>query len=217
MEKHNIDSKIRKAINESADFYDLEAGKSKDRIWQQVQLNKQNKAKLFWFRALAAACILLFLSTSIITISVIRADQKIKTLIVVNGDLQNQINTNNENTLSHKEFLAANETVNSDTVYVEKIVPVLKPIIKTKQITDTVYIERNVYLENDQAPQFIIAHDNASVVDSSSLVGTNNYESQIYIKNNEKTKPKKERKLKFIFGGKRDIGNQTTFALTTGL
>ena len=46
METHNIDSKIRKAIEESADFYDAEAGKSKERIWQHIQRKKQVQANI---------------------------------------------------------------------------------------------------------------------------------------------------------------------------
>jgi len=219
METHHIDSKIRKAINESADFYDIEAGNSKDRIWQQVQLKKQSQSKLYLLRALAAACIFLFATTFIITISNIKADRKIKTLVELNSSLQNQINTNKENTSAQKEILTATNIVLPDTVYIEKkvLVSVSELVIKTKQIVDTVYIERKVFVEKEQAQPLITAVDNDDPGETPTQLTTNSYETQILIRNNDNVKQKKERKLQIRFGGNKNQSNDGTFALTTGL
>ena len=217
METHNIDSEIRRIFNESADFYDLEASKSKEKIWKQVQLKKQSQPNFYLLRALAVACILLFATTFIIAISDIKADKKIKSLVELNNSLQNQINAGKENAFSQKQLLAETNNVMPDTVYVEKKVLVYKPVIKTEQIVDTIYVERKVYIE--KAPQELIAaSDNSNSVDTTSqLITSNSYETQILIRNNKNVKQKKGRRLQIKFGGNRNPSNEGTLAFTTQL
>ncbi|NCA79574.1 MAG: hypothetical protein EOM76_05225 [Sphingobacteriia bacterium] len=217
METHNIDSKIRKAINESVDFYDLEAANSKEKIWQQVQLKKQNQPKLYLLRTLAAACILLFVATFIITISNIKADRKIKTLVELNSSLQNQINKHKENTSTQKKLMAVTNIVAPDTVYIEKTVSVLKPVIKTEQIVDTVYIERKVFVEKEIPQKLIAESDNGSPAETPSRLSANSYETRILIRNNENLEQKKERKLQIKFGGNKNQSNEGSLALVTEL
>ena len=217
METHNIDSEIRKVINESADFYDLEATKSKEKIWQQVYSKKQSRPKFYLLRSLAAACILLFAATFIITHSNIKANRKIKTLVELNSSLQNQINTIKKNNSIQKELLAETNNVIPDTVYIEKIVSVSKPVIKTEQITDTVYIERTVYVEKEETQKLIAASANSFPAETSPQLIPRNYETRIYIRNNNTEKRKKERKLQIKFGGNKNQSNEGTLALTTEL
>ncbi len=219
METHNIDSEIRRIFNESADFYDLEASKSKEKIWQQVQLKKQSRPNFYLLRTLAAACIFLFVTTFIIAISNIKADKKIKSLVELNNSLQNQINAGKENAFSQQRLLAETNNIVPDTVYVEKKVLVSKPVIKTKQIVDTIYVERKVYIEKEAPQELIAASDNNNPIeiDTSQTITSNSYDAQILIRNSNNVKQKKGRKLQIKFGGNRNPSNENTLAFTAKL
>ena len=83
--QNNFDDQIRKMIIDSADHFGLESENSKERIWQHVQLKKEKRVALLWFRALAVACLLLLLVTSILVVSKVKNDNRLKTLVIANS------------------------------------------------------------------------------------------------------------------------------------
>lgn len=216
MKTDNIDSEIKKIINGFDDYYDREAAKSKERIWQQVQLKKKSRSRVFLLRALAAACILLLIISFVVTNENIKANRKINVLVGLNNTLQAQINTNKANTLKQNKLLAATNINLPDTIYIEKKVLVSKPVVQTKQFVDTVYIERKVVVEKEQPKEREIANNNIST-DTGSQVTTISHETQILIRGSEQIKQKKGRKLQFKFGGNRNQPNEGTLAFTTEL
>lgn len=215
MENHNIDSLFRKAINESQDFYDSQANKSKERIWTNIPLQKQPKPLLF--RLLVAACILLFIGTSLLSISNFRAQKTINTLVESNGLLRNKATINIKNASINNQSTLAADVQTTDTVYVEKEVIVAKPVTTIKHITDTVYIQQLVYVEKEQAPDSIIALENRPPVDSLIHNAPVLYETEIVISNNGPLEKKKRKKFQFKFGGNKDHKNSGTIALTSKL
>jgi len=210
---HNIDSEIKKVIDESADFYDSDSDQSKGRIWQQVQLQQQKSDKPIWIRILAAACILLFISTSVIAILNRQAEQKIASLVELNSSLQHQI----QKASILQQPSETNTGTVADTVYVEKTIPVYKAVIKTERITDTVYIERKVYIENELSQEFITASYDSNADDISPKLTAENYDTHILISSSDEVKQKKERKLQIRFGGSRNQSSKGNAALVAEL
>jgi hypothetical protein len=216
METHKIDSVIKKAINESENYYDSEANIAKERIWNHIQFQKQNQSKPILLRLLVAASILLFISISIIAISNIRNRNTINTLVELNRKLKNEAAINVKNTLK-KESIVATNVSKHDTVIIEKKVIEYKPLVTTKQITDTVYIQQIVYVEKEQKPALLIKNENNYSTDSIIQTIGNNYKSEILISNNESLKREKGKKFQIIFGGNKDQINSGTLAFTTKL
>lgn len=215
METHNIDSIFRKAINESGNFYDSEANMAKQRIWKQAQ--KQNQTKPFLFRLLVAACILLFISTTIITITHVKNRSQINTLVESNKQLENELAINNTNsTINKQSAIAANDKV-TDTIYIEKKVIVNKPIVTTERITDTVYIKQMVFIEKEQTPEPIAIIENRNSTDTIEQTFVNNKKTEIIISNNEPVKRKKRKKIQFKFGGNKDHSKNGTLAFNRKL
>lgn len=215
METHNIDLFIKKAIDESANFYDIEANKAKEKIWKHVQLQKQNHHRPILIRSLVAACILLFISTSVISLSLIKTKKTIKTLVELNNTLKDYTIESNQNTLTKKEPVIAANANSPDTVFIEKNVVVSKPVIITKQIIDTVFIRQIVYVEKEQAQETLTAIENSYPTDSIFQSNANNYETEILISNNEKVKREKGKKIQIKFGGNKDQTSSGTLAFTT--
>lgn len=217
MENHNIDSIFKKAINESEDYYDQEAANAKERIWNQIQPHKKTHIKPLLFRLLAAACILLFISTSVIFIWNYNTQNRINRLVELNNKLEKQAARNNITTIINNEPIISETIISSDTVYLEKKVIVTKPIIRTQRITDTVYIQQIVYVEKEQAPQRIATFENEVPLDSVQQQSTTNYGTEIIISNNDPVKSKKRNKMRFKFGGNKDHSSKGTLALTSKL
>jgi hypothetical protein len=216
METHKIDSIIKKVIRESENFYDSEATNAKERIWHHVQLKKQNQAKPLVFRLLVAASILLFIGLSILTISNIKNRNTINTLVELNSALREETAIINRKSLLN-EPLAANNAKIHDTIYIEKKVVEYRPIVTTKQITDTVYIQQIVYVEKEPQPASLEVDENRRPVDSVSHTIGNNYKSEITIRNSESTKREKGNKIQLKFGSNSDQTNRGTLAFTTEL
>lgn len=215
MKTNNIDSDIKKIINESVDFYDTEANKAKEKIWQLVQLKTKKQNRPFLLRALAAACILLVFLLSFFTISNFKAQKRINVLVELNATLQHQANATKQITSTQQKPLVATTFTVPDTVVIEKKVLVSKPVITTK--TDTVYIKQKVYIEKEIPQEIIAAADQSSVADTTSRFIAGNYETKILIRNNESEQKGKKKKLRIKFGGNRNQSGGGTLALTTGL
>jgi hypothetical protein len=216
METHKIDSVIKKAINESENYYDSEANIAKERIWNHIQLQKQNQSKPALLRLFVAASILLFISLSIVTISNIRNRGTLNTLVELNSKLENEAKIRNRNTLK-RETIAASHLNIPDTIFIEKKVIQYKPIITTKQITDTVYIQQLVYIEKQQEPALVRLNENNSSADSMLRTIENTYKSEILISSKESLKSEKRKKIQIIFGSTKGQVNSGTLAITTNL
>lgn len=214
MKTHNIDSVFKKAIEESEDFYSTEANASKERIWNNVQHKERKPVPLIVFWSLVAACIILFFSTTIITISNFNAKDQIKSLVEINGDLKKEVLSKNQELIEKKEpeNIAFNNS--SDTIYIKKEVIVSKPIVTTKIIVDTVFIDQIVYVEKETPTELLALNDSTNPKDSSSQIIGDSYETKILIRNRGKGENEKKKKFRIKFGGNKDQTNNGTLALT---
>jgi hypothetical protein len=217
METHNIDSIIKKVIDGSMNFYDMEANKAKERIWKQVKFQQQKHPRLILLRFLVAACILLFISTSIISIAYIKTNKSIKTLAELNSALKNNSTVNDQNTLNIKEPVTASNIKSTDTIYIERKVIVSKPVNIIKYVIDTVYISKIAYVKKEQTQKLFTGNENNITIDSNFQTHTNNYETKILISNNEIIKQGKRKKLQFKFGGNKDQIDNGTLAFSAKL
>lgn len=215
METHDIDSIFRKAIHESGNFYDSEANDAKERIWNEVQGQKQSKP--FLFRLLVAACILLFFSTTVISISNIRNRTHINSLVELNKKLEDAAAKNNNKPAINKESAIAANVRFTDTIYIEKKVIVNKPIVTTQRITDTVYIKQMVYIEKEQTPELLTTIEIKNSPDPTTQTTESHQETEIIISNNEPVNKKKRRKLQIKFGGNKNQASSETLAFNRKL
>ena len=213
MEKHKIDSLIKNAINESDNFYDSEAINAKERIWNQIQPQKQVKPLFPWL--LAAASILLFVGLSVVTFYNIKYKSTINTLVESNTLLKNDLSISKQNLLTKKETVAAAYRQTTDTVYIEKKIVEYKALVTTQRITDTVYVKQIVYVEKEQDANLIAVNENSSSSDSSSKTIEDNYQSDIIISSNDAIEKKKSKKMRIKFGGNRTQIKEGTLAFRT--
>ena len=212
MEEHKIDSLLKKVLNESENFYDAEALKAENRVWNQIHPQKQEKP--LFIRFLAAASILLFIGLSAVTFYNMKHRSVINELVESNVLLKKDLMIYKQNLLTKKETMAASYKPPTDTIYIEKKV-FQKPQITTQHITDTVYIKQIIYVEKQPEANSITVNDTSSSLDSSRTRIKNNYQSDIIISNNEFLKKKKQKKMKIKFGGNRSQNRKGTLALTT--
>jgi hypothetical protein len=216
METHKIDSIIQKAISETENHYDSVANSAKERIWNHIQLQKQNQSMPPLLRLLAAVSILLFISLSIISISNIRNRNTINTLVELNRKLKNEALISNKNILKEELIIASDVNIH-DTIFIEKKVIKYNPLITAKQITDTVYIQQLVYIEKEQEPALVRLNENNSSADSMLRTIENTYKSEILISSKESLKSEKRKKIQIIFGSTKGQVNSGTLAITTNL
>jgi len=212
MEEHKIDSLVKKALNKSENFYDAEAIKAENRIWNQIHPQKQ--VKPLYIRFLAAASILLFIGLSAVTLYNMKQKSAINELVESNVLLQKDLMIYKQNSLVTKEPIVASYKPATDTIYIEKQVH-QKPLVTTQYIIDTVYIKQIIYVEKEPEVNLITVNDTPSSLDSSSIRIKNNYQSDIIISNNESAKKKKPKKMKIKFGGNRSQNRKGALALTT--
>lgn len=213
MEEHKIDSLVKKALNESDNFYDAEAIKAEDRIWNQIQPQKQEKP--LYIRFLAAASILLFIGLSAVTYYNMKHRSVINELVESNVLLKKDLMISKQNLLTKKETMTASYKPVTDTIYIEKKIVEYKPQVTTQHVTDTVYIEQIVYIEKEPVSNLMTVNDPVSSFDSTNKKVENNYQSDIIISNNESLKKKKPKKMRIKFGGNRSQNRKGTLALTT--
>jgi transcriptional regulator of met regulon len=215
METHNIDSIIKKVIDESVNYYAPEADLAKERIWKKVQFQKRGNISLVLLRLLVAACILLFLSTSVISISYFRTKKSIKTLAQLNCTLINNAKAHDKIALEMNESVYTPYFKSNDTIYIEKKVTVSKPVIITKQVTDTVYVRQIVYVKNEQTPELLTKNENSFYSDYNIQNSPALYETKILISNNESNKQERRKKIQIRFGGHNEQPGDGTLAFTT--
>ncbi len=213
MKTHNIDSAIQKAIHESEDFYSLEANSAKDRIWNNIQIKKQNHPKLIFFRLLSAACILLFIGITAFTVIVINYRNKINTLIEVNKTLKLEANKN----ISKLKQLGSTEINENDTIFIREKILVSQPLVITKNITDTVYVQQITYIEKDPTNESTTLNQSKNPLDLALQTTENIYKTEIFISNNEPLKQEKKNRFRIRFGGAKDQLNNEISGFTTKL
>ncbi len=214
METNKIDFIVKKAINESENYYDSKANSAKERIWNQVQLQSSDKNTSHFFRLLVAACILLFISTSVVSILNMNARNRIKILVALNSALKNKA------TMNYKDSSIAEETVksanvnSSDTAYIRNVAAVIKPVVTIQQTTDTVFLNQIVYVEKEQAPELLATTDKNTSTDSIYQKIAVKNETEILIVKNESLKKKKRTNKLIKFGGNRNQTSDGVLALT---
>lgn len=216
MKTHNsIESNFRKVINENSDYFMQEAEKSREKIWQQLDQKKERKPALIWLWTLAAACLLLFITTTVVIISKMDTDKMLTELAELNFDLQNQLTSAQEINTSPNKPAVAQQASEPDTVYLEKIITVIKPLVKTKLITDTLYVDRVIYFEKEK-PQDLIAVSEKPAISKevADFTSTDSQENKILIRNSSTQKQKKRKKLQLKFGGNKKQSNKKSLAIT---
>lgn len=214
MKTHNIDSIFKNAIDESEGFYSSEANDSKERIWDNIRTQKQKHPRLILFWSLVAACILLFFSTTVISLWNIKAQNKIETLVELNSNLmkKNMEKSQNFITATEPEKVAIANSI--DTVYIEKEVIISKPIVITEVISDTVFIEQIVYVEKETSTELVANNDITNQTESSSQFISESIETKILIRNSKNDKKGKKKKVQIKFGSNKNQSNSGTLAYT---
>ncbi len=214
METNKIDFIVKKAINESENYYDSKANSAKERIWNQVQLQRNDKHTSHFFRLLVAACILLFISTSVVSILNMNARNRIKTLVALNSELKNKANMNFNDSTITEEAVKSAQVNSTDTVFIRNVAAIVKPVVTIQQIKDTVFINQIVYVEKEQAPELLATTDKNISTDSISKKIAIKNETEILIVKNESVKKKKRTNKLIKFGGNRNQTSDGGLALT---
>ncbi|MBK6964774.1 MAG: sigma-70 family RNA polymerase sigma factor [Bacteroidales bacterium] len=191
METNKIDFIVKKAINESENYYDSKANSARERIWNQVQLQSSDKHTSHFFRLLVAACILLFISTSVVSILNMNARNRIKTLVALNSALKNKATMNYKDSSITEETVKSTYANSSDTAFIKNVAAIIKPVVTIQQITDTVFINQIVYVEKEQAPELLATTDKNISTDSIYQRITVKNETEILIVKNESLKKEK--------------------------
>lgn len=214
MKMQNIDTIFKNAIEKSEGFYSSEANDSKERIWENIRNQKQKHPKMILFWSLVAACILLFFSTTVISLWNIKTKNKIETLVALNSNLlKNDIGkSQNSITVVEPEKVAIVNSV--DTIYIEKEVIISKPIVITKVISDTVFMEQIVYVEKETSKELVANNDISSQTGSSSQFTSESIETKVLIRNSKNDKKEKRKKFQIKFGGSKNQSNNGTLAYT---
>jgi len=145
MEKHKLDALIKKAINESEDFYDSDAELSKARVWDKVKTKPQKKVIPLFYRILSAASIILLIFLSVLSYSNLKYKSSVERLVETND----QLKTENRNLQLIKNLSLSLASQKADTVFVETIKSETSSFVNTKYIKDTVYIKQIVYVEKE--------------------------------------------------------------------
>lgn len=214
METNKIDFMVKKAINESENYYDSKANSAKERIWNQVQLQRNDKHTSHFFRLLVAACILLFISTSVVSILNMNARNRIKTLVALNSELKNKATMNFNDSTITEEVVKSTYANSSDTAIIRNVAAIIKPVVTIQQTTDTVFINQIVYVEKEQAPELFSTTDKNISTDSiSQKIAAKNETEILIVKNESVTKKKRNNKL-IRFGGNKDQVSNGVLALT---
>ncbi|WP_019039249.1 hypothetical protein [Psychroflexus tropicus] len=143
MEKYKLDALIKKALNESNDFYDSDAELAKERVWNKVKTEK--KVVPHFYRLLSAVSILLLIFLSVLSYSNLKYKSSVEKLLEANQ----QLKLDNQNLQSIKDLSLNLASQRTDTVYIEKNQSETKSLVTTKFIKDTVYLKQIVYVEKD--------------------------------------------------------------------
>jgi hypothetical protein len=217
METNNIDSIFRKTVNESAGYYELEAEQSKGSIWQQIQSGKKNRALPVLFRLLAAACILLLFSTTLLAILLFREKKDVRMLAEANRILKTETPLQSPKIQSQNIAIAATHTLTPDTVYIKRNVIINQPFVTIEKLVDTVYVNQVVYKEREQIPELITLVPNNTVKEPISPVQLPGSGKEFIISNKQSRNTEKKGKLLFKLGGNNSSAGNGSLAFTVNL
>lgn len=144
----NIDSEIKRILEESKDFYDPRADMAKDRIWSEIQKNRPVRKQTILIRILAIACVLLSIFSSVLMDSLSASRKSLNSLTQKSKASEDLLN---EEVIQLNRQIAVLNQKENDTVVITKKEReiVYRPQIKREIITDTVYVRELVYLEAD--------------------------------------------------------------------
>ena len=213
--ENNIDKVFRETIKRSAEFYDPIAENVKHKIWSQVQIKDNVSPWIIHYRSLVAACLLLLLTTSVMSIAFMRSRTQIRSLTEAN----NKLKKNNTYYLSmesgQKNIAVANRI--SDTVYIETKTIVQKLDIITQRDTDTIFLNKPIFVEKESAPLKESVVGNKPQTDTVIRIEAREHETNFLISNNEMVKQDKGKKIRIRFGGNNYQNSNGILALTTKL
>jgi len=217
METNKIDSFFKKSVNESENYFESQANEAKSRIWSQVQKKNKKPFIPLFYSLLVAACILLFLSTSILIFSNLQSRQEINALVKLNSELESKAAGKSKSNLANNLPASGDELKAKDTVYIEKEVFITKPIVQKERIIDTVYVPQIVYVEKEFTPEELITIEKSSRSDTVVQIVPEAYKTEILISKNEALQKEKKKKFQIKFGGSQNPGNDGTIALSSKL
>ncbi len=210
METNNIDSAIKKAVDESAGFYNDYANEAKDRIWKQIQTPEKKRQGLFLVYSLSAACVVLLIISAVLGLMLLNSEKNIS----YRSGLSCNFKVTDINKQICRTTTEKTDIVVPDTVFIIKKEIVSQPVEIISHVTDTVYIPQIIYknneIEND--PVVIREPDIKTVPEIRKEDPVNGRE--ILISNSNSGKGKKDRKFRFLLGGNTNQVNSGTLALS---
>jgi hypothetical protein len=217
METNNIDSIFRKAVEQSPDFYEAEAERSKEKIWKQLQSNRKVIAMPLLIRSLVAACVLLILCTTAISVSLIKAKKTIQTLAEANNSLKNDLEVHGKTTVALQTPVQQASVQTTDTLYIEKEVIVYQQVVEKERVVDTVFVEQLLYVGQRQNPETAVAAKSNAETDSGYQSSMQVQEKEIMISNNESLKLEKRKRFQIRLGGGKNQEDNVPLAFTVKL
>jgi|GEM_PF-2090703 len=217
MDTHKIDSIFRKAVEQSTNFYDAEAEKAKEKIWQQILPNRKVITMPLLIRSLAAACILLLVCTTAISVSLIKAKKTIQVLAEANQSLKNDLDVQGKKTVAMQTPEPQASVHSTDTLYIEKEVVVYQQVVEKESVVDTVFVEQLVYAGQTQNPETAVAANSKDETDSGNQSSMQVQEKEIMISNNESLKLEKRKRFQIRFGGEKNQEDNVPLAFTVKL
>ena len=217
MDTHKIDSIVKKVVEESKDYYNDEAAKVKGKIWEHVQSKKQDRPNRILVHSLAAACIILLLTTVFLSFTLMRSKNSEKTLIAQNNDLKDKLAVNSKIIIDESDKSNGAEDYSSDTVYMVKKEIIYQPIERIQRITDTVYVREETDSVKAVSKELLMADENDKVSGSLTADESDHYNTEIEIRNKASVQEKKKKKIRFRFGGERNQSGNNSFTLSAKL
>lgn len=210
MDTQKFDSLIRNAITGQEKHYDSMAEEARGRIWGKIQQTQKRRPSVLVF-ALAAACALLMLVSSILFYSLQRskdmASMQAQTISLLKSTtgLQPAITENKALPSAEKK------TDRKDTVYI-----VRERIVTAKAAStspDTVYIQQIVYVDKP-APKSSVENFRETPEIDSTKAASPVKNTEILISSGSENSKAKNRKLRIRFGGEHLPENKENLALT---
>jgi hypothetical protein len=217
METNSIDSIFRKAIEHSADFYDSEAEKVKERIWSQVQPNRTISSGIVLIRILAAACVLLVICTTILSVYFMDAKKTIQALNLNNQKLKKDFDLYVQKTDNQQLSTRNSHFQSSDTLVIERKVIIYKPVVEKERIIDTVFVRQQVDMEKEKVQEMALGLKSSAKADSGYQSKATVPDKEILISNLENKELQRRKKFQIRFGGDKGQKNDVPLAFTVNL
>ncbi|HEX3009698.1 MAG TPA: hypothetical protein VHO90_18985 [Bacteroidales bacterium] len=160
---------------------------------------------------MAAACIVLLMLSSFLTISLLRTQKSVNNQAQIIRKLSQQPSSSVASIKTRKDTEVVQRT---DTVYIAKEKIVTIPVEITKLKADTIYIDQVIYVEKGKSAEQAKDVTEPLNVESEAEPKPSRTNTQIYISDSENQKQGKTRKLKLRLGGEKNQENSGSLALT---